>query len=79
LDGWQVQFSFLKSLTGRYHSNPKLDRIVAELMSLPLGDRTALQCARKLMQDFAGRKYRIDLLPLYPLGRKIWFWLSGGR
>ena len=79
LDGWQVQFSFLKSLTGRYHSDPKLNNIVAELMTLPLSDRAALKRARKLMQEFAGRKYRIDLLPLYPLGREIWFWLSSGR
>jgi predicted SprT family Zn-dependent metalloprotease len=79
LEGWQVQFSFLKSLTGQYHSDSKVEHILAELMSLPLSDRAALKRARQLMQDFAGRKYRIDLLPLYPLGREIWYWLSLGR
>jgi len=79
LDGWQVQYAFLKSLTRRYHSNPKAEAILAELMSLPLADRAALKRARQLMREFAGRKYLIHLLPLYPLAREIWFWLSGGR
>jgi hypothetical protein len=41
-------------------------------MSLPLGwDRAVLARARSLMQEFAGVKYRVDLLPLYPLHLEV--------
>jgi hypothetical protein len=74
LDAWQVQFSFIKSLTGKYHANTKHDATLNELMSLYLSwDRQALALARNLMQDYAGKGYRVDLLPLYPLAREILF------
>lgn len=41
-------------------------------MSLPLGwDRNVLRRAVQLMQDYAGKGYRADLLPYYPLGKEI--------
>ena len=53
------------------------DATIAELTSLSPYDRAHLKRARVLMQSFAGKKYRIDLLPLYPLLAEIWFWLAG--
>jgi hypothetical protein len=45
-------------------------------MTLPLAyGRDALKKAAKLMQDYAGKGYRIDLLPLFPLGREIRYWI----
>lgn len=73
LDAWQVDFNFQKSLTGQY---PSL--IIAELCTLPLAyDRKLLKHAQHLMQTFAGKGYRIDLLPLYPLPREIRYRLTG--
>jgi len=72
LEAWQLQFNFLRSVTGRYHDNSSFEAIIAKLMLLPLGwDRTALESARALMQAYAGKIYRVDLLPLYPLPLEI--------
>jgi hypothetical protein len=72
LDAWQVDFNFQKSLTGQY-PHP----LIAEICALPLSlDRKVLQTARTLMQAFAGKGYRVDLLPLYPLPREIRYWLT---
>ena len=74
LEAWQLQFSFLKSFTGSYHSNRKSNEIIQELMLLPLnGNRDALIQARQLMQAYAGKQYRADLLPLYPLPKELMF------
>lgn len=71
LDAWQVDFTFQKALTGKFSS-----RYVEELCSLPLVmDRQVLTQARALMQQHAGKGYRIDLYPLYPLSQEILFWL----
>lgn len=73
LDAWQVDFNFQKSLTGRYPATE-----IEEICSLPLVlDRQVLQKARSLMQTFAGKGYRIDLLPLYPLPREIRYRITG--
>lgn len=73
LDAWQVDFNFQKSLTGTYPSP-----LIEELCALPLIlDRQVLTQARALMQTFAGKGYRIDLLPLYPLPREIRYRLTG--
>ena len=67
LEAWQLQF-------GLYHriTNMNMHKAIAEMMSLPLGwDRKVLQRARELMQEYAGKGYRADLLPLYPLGKEI--------
>lgn len=71
LEAWQLQFRFLKSMTGRYHSEPSRNAIIEQLMLVPLGwDRIRLEGARALMQAYAGKAYRVDLLPLYPLHRE---------
>jgi hypothetical protein len=77
LEAWQIQFSFLKSLTRSYHPDLHRNETIRELMSLPLsGNRDALRRTRQLMQRYAGRQYRIDLLPLYPLPNEIMFILT---
>jgi hypothetical protein len=74
LDAWQLQFSFLKSLTGFYHPNPQNNAIITDLMSLSLNnDRDVLVQARNLMRAYAGKFYRINLLPLLPLPGEILF------
>ena len=72
LDAWQLEFGIYHRVKGRYpHA------AIAELMALPLEyERTVLKKAAKLMQDYAGKGYRIDLLPLYPLGREIKYWFT---
>jgi hypothetical protein len=77
LEAWQVQFAYLRSLAGKYSGHPPHEAIIAELMSLSFTDRAHLTRARTLMQSFAGKKYRIDLLPLYPLLYEIRYWLMG--
>lgn len=77
LDAWQTQFSFLKSLTGSYHSNSQSNALLNELISLDLNnDRQVLVRARNLMRAYAGRGYRVNLLPLTPLPREILFFIS---
>ena len=72
LDAWQYEFRIYHRVKGRY-PHPA----IAELMSLPLEyNRDVLKKAASLMQDYAGKGYRIDLLPLYPLGREIKYWLT---
>ena len=67
LDAWQLHFTAYQQLVDK-----PLHPAIAELISLPLSwDRTVLKRARELMQVYASKKYRIDLLPLYPLGMEI--------
>ncbi len=67
LDAWQLQFGLLNSWTGRYHAEPTKNEVLQRIMSLPLGwDRGTLEEARRLMQAYAGKQYRVDLLPLFP-------------
>jgi len=78
LDAWQCQFGFLQSLPGRHEEAEDRDRNIRRLMALPLGwDRTVLRTARDLMRAYAGKTYRVDLLPLYPLHRELPFLLTG--
>ena len=72
LDAWQLEFGIYQRIRGKYpHA------AIAELMKLPLGfDRAVLKEAVSLMQSYAGRGYRADLLPLYPLPREIQYWLT---
>jgi hypothetical protein len=72
LDAWQLEFGIYHRIKGKYpHA------AVAELMKLPLGyDRTVLKEAACLMQAYAGKGYRVDLLPLYPLPREIKYWMT---
>ena len=72
LDAWQLEFGVYHRLKGNYpHA------AIAELMTLPLGyDRAVLKQAVELMQAYAGKGYRVDLLPLYPLWREIRYRLT---
>ncbi len=73
LEAWQLQFRL-------YHhkTNAKMHPAIEKLLSLPLNwDRDVLKQAQGLMQDFAGKGYRADLLPLYPIGKEIRFRLFG--
>jgi hypothetical protein len=77
LEAWQVQFSFLQSLTGQYHSNLQFNGIITNLMTLRLmEDRKTLTRAVTLMKAYAGKGYLINMLPLYPLPREILFLFS---
>lgn len=73
LDAWQLEFGVYHRLKGNYpHA------AIAKLMTLPLGyDRAALKQAVDLMQEYAGKGYRVDLLPLYPLWRELRYRLTG--
>ena len=72
LDAWQLEFGIYHRIKGKY-PHPA----VAELMELPLGyNRTVLQEAARLMQAYAGKGYRADLLPLFPLPREIKYWIT---
>lgn len=67
LEAWQLQFRLYHQMT-----SAKKHQAIEELMSLPLNwDRAVLKRARGLMQEYAGKGYRADLLPLYPLGKEI--------
>ena len=79
LEAWQEQFAFLKLQTGKYSASPRHEAIIEELMTLSLDSRADLQRARALMREYAGPKYRINWLPLYPLGRKIIYWLKSKK
>ncbi|MFH1183616.1 MAG: hypothetical protein V1755_01065 [Chloroflexota bacterium] len=80
LDAWQVQFNFLRALAGRYPGTAEQARLIRELLGLPLGwDRAVLRSARGLMQRYAGKRYRIDLLPLYPLRHELLYGISRQR
>ncbi len=79
LEAWRLQFGFLHDHIGRYHEDPEKDRILADIMSLPLLlKRKVLSRALTLMQDYAGPRYRVDLLPLFPIGREL-LWLIARR
>ncbi|HLO30351.1 MAG TPA: hypothetical protein VK249_14500 [Anaerolineales bacterium] len=72
LDAWQLEFGIYYRMKGQYpHSS------IAELMTLPLKyDRSVLKNAAHLMQAYAGKGYRVDLLPLLPLHREIKYWVT---
>jgi hypothetical protein len=73
LEAWQTGYRFYHQLSGDYPG-----RVIAEIMSLPLGwDRVILGHARELMQLYAGKGYRVDLLPLYPINREIRYLFTG--
>jgi len=72
LDAWQLEFGIYHRIKGIYPHTA-----IEELMSLPLEhDRTILKKAAHLMQAYAGKGYRVDLLPLFPLDKEIRHWLT---
>jgi hypothetical protein len=77
LEAWQLQFSFVKFLIGRYHLNSKANELLTGLMSIKLGwDRQMLDLARNMIKEYAGKAYRIDLLPLYPLPKEFFYFIA---
>lgn len=67
LDAWQLEWNIYHRFHDRY-PHPA----IGELMSLSLGwDRTVLRRAVALMQAYAGKGYRVDLLPFYPFGKEL--------
>lgn len=71
LDAWQLEFGIYHRIKGMY-PHPS----IAELMTLPLEqDRLVLQKAASLMQAYAGKGYRADLLPLFPMMREVKYFL----
>ena len=67
LDAWQLEFGIYHRIKGNY-PHPA----IAELMALPLEqDRDVLKKAVSLMQAYAGKGYRADLLPYFPLMREV--------
>ena len=74
LIAWQMGFRFYYTLIQRLPAQP-----LAELLSLPPPyDRLVLSRARNLMRAYAGKGYRVDLLPLYPLHHEV-AWRMGIR
>lgn len=72
LDAWQLEFGIYHRIKGKYPHTA-----IADLMQLPLGyDRGVLREAARLMQVYAGKGYRSDLLPLFPLPREISYWIT---
>ena len=71
LDAWQVGYRFYKEI------HPiKLHPALEEMLALPLNwDRDNLRRAAKLMQDYAGKGYHSNWLPLYPIHREIAYWV----
>lgn len=71
LDAWQLEFGVYHRIKGSY-PHPA----IAELMTLPLRyERALLKKAASLMQVYAGKGYRVDLLPLFPLPRELRYWM----
>jgi hypothetical protein len=71
LEAWQLEFGIYHRLKGNY-PHPA----IAELMGLPLKyDRDVLKKAAALMQTYAGKGYRADLLPLFPSGKEVKHWM----
>ena len=72
LEAWQLGFRVYRQLTGLPYQ-PAL----VELMELSLSlNRITLRQAQALMQAYAGKEYRADLLPLYPIGGEIRYWFG---
>ena len=65
---------------GFQHAAPGSDgqrAVIQRLLALPFGwDRNVLAAARSLMREYAGKAYRVDLLPLYPLDREVAYVLT---
>lgn len=73
LEAWQLEFRVYKKLMNSQQLVPALE----ELLTLPLDwDRANLRRARDLMQAYAGKGYRVDLLPLYPMQNEINYWIT---
>lgn len=77
LDAWQVQFGFLNQQSVEIPGSESQKAAIEQLLALPGGwNRDGLRTARRLMREYGGRAYRIDLLPLYPIHREIAFLIT---
>jgi hypothetical protein len=71
LQGWQAGFRVLKAL-----DPAQIVPVLDEILALPLNwDRAVLNRAADLMVQY-DPGYQIHRLPLYPLFREIWYWLT---
>jgi hypothetical protein len=71
LDAWQLEFGIYHRIKGTYPH-----KVIEEIMNLPLKyDRAVLKKAADLMQTYAGKGYRVDLLPLFPLNKELKYWM----
>jgi hypothetical protein len=67
LDAWQLEFAIFHPIKGMY-PHPA----IARLMTLPLEhDRVVLKKTASLMQAYARKGCRADLLALFPVMREI--------
>jgi hypothetical protein len=72
LEAWQIHFRMLEHLLGTTPIES-----IAKILALPLSyDRDLLRQARALMQEYGGKGYRSDLLPLFPWGKEIAWWIT---
>jgi hypothetical protein len=72
LEAWQLGFRIYQTLGGRIFSSA-----LNELLTMSLShDRDTLKKVRFLMQDYAGKGYRIDLLPLFPAWQEIGYFFT---
>ncbi len=72
LDAWQVGYRFYKKI----HPTT-LHSALEEMLTLALNwDRNNLRHAAKLMQDYAGKGYHSNWLPIYPIHKEIIYWLT---
>ncbi|HEY2981036.1 MAG TPA: hypothetical protein VGJ22_07645 [Anaerolineales bacterium] len=73
MEAWQLDFRVRRQLVAS-----ELPAVIIQLLALPLGwDRQVLRSARNLMQAYAGKGYRVDLLPLYPIHKELFYRVSG--
>ena len=84
LDAWRLQFGFLRGLRSAIPGSKRQQQVIQQLTDLPRGwSREALGRARRLMREYAGAAYRIDLLPLFPLHLELIYAITrripGGR
>jgi hypothetical protein len=78
MDAWRVQFGFLSELSVEVPGSESQRASIRQLLALPFGcDRVDLSTARRLMRDYGGRAYRVDLLPLYPVRWEIAYLITG--
>jgi hypothetical protein len=72
LEAWQLGFRIFQALGGRIAS-----AALNELMGLQVEyDRAMLNKVRFLMQEYAGKGYRIDLLPLFPAWKEVGYFFT---
>ena len=76
LRAWKAQFGFLLATGAKIAGSRHQRQLIRSLLGLPSGwDRPGLQKSRDLMRAYAGKSYRVDLLPLYPLPQELSFWM----